>query len=266
MLYHTFKDDRIMKAKYKMTGCARFLIFLIILIPIAYFGSKYLRDSGTWDKIKDKVENSDQSSVERAIENRKERIDPGSLQDLDSDERYGRLRRAYEEQEDLIREQEQTIAQLRKEIEDLKTNQASISNERVTVPPTQSEPQRPSNTNNDGTPSLDDLLREADMQPTETTTAPPPNTSSSRQTIGRWNFTYSGARGEIEMYQQNGRLLSRITVEGSNSVSVDELRRTGQDRFDVVNSPTGEYYILRSNNDLDAYDSNGFQTTCRYIN
>ena len=54
-----------MKGKYKMTGCARFLIFLVILVPVAYFGSKYLRDSGTWDKIKDKVENTGENSVDR---------------------------------------------------------------------------------------------------------------------------------------------------------------------------------------------------------
>ena len=254
-----------MKAKYKMTGCARFLIFLVILIPIAYFGSKYLRDSGTWDKIKDKVEDRDRSSVERTLDQKREQLDPATLQDLDADERYGRLRRAYEEQENVIRQQEQTIAQLKKEIEDLKSQSATISNDRATIPPPRrDEPSSSSGTTQDGTPSLDDLLREADMKSSGT---PSSNTgSSARQTIGTWQFTYSGTRGQLEFYQQGGRLLSRITVEGDNRVTVDELQRSGQDRFDVIGSRTGEYYILRSNGDLDAYDQNGFQTTCRYVN
>ena len=32
-----------MRPKYKMTGCARFFIFLIIFVPIVYFGAAYFR-------------------------------------------------------------------------------------------------------------------------------------------------------------------------------------------------------------------------------
>lgn len=32
-----------MRPKYKMTGCARFFIFLIIFIPAVYFGAAYFR-------------------------------------------------------------------------------------------------------------------------------------------------------------------------------------------------------------------------------
>jgi uncharacterized coiled-coil protein SlyX len=42
--------------RYKMTGCARFFIFLLFIIPIAYFGAKYLDDSGYGSVIKDKFE------------------------------------------------------------------------------------------------------------------------------------------------------------------------------------------------------------------
>ena len=253
-----------MKAKYKMTGCARFLIFLVILIPIAYFGSKYLRDSGTWDKIKDKVENRDSNSVERSIENRNERISPTSIEDLTNDERYGRLRQAYEEQEALIKKQEETIADLQKQIDELKQAQSSTRNDRINIPPPTRQDDRPSSTStSEGTPSLDDLLREADIGSSGTTN-PSPSTNANRRSLGIWSFNYSGANGEIEMYEQNGKVMSRITVSGDNRVTIDELSLSG-DRLVVNGSPTGEYYILKSNGDLDAFDQNGFQTTCRRI-
>ena len=85
-----------MTGKYKMTGCARFLIFLVILAPIAYFGSKYLRDSGTWDKIKEKVENTDSNAVERTIEEKRDTIEIPEG-NVDNDQ-FDRLREAYEEQ------------------------------------------------------------------------------------------------------------------------------------------------------------------------
>ncbi len=32
-----------MKPRYKVTGCARFIVFFIIFIPIVYFGAAYFR-------------------------------------------------------------------------------------------------------------------------------------------------------------------------------------------------------------------------------
>ncbi len=251
-----------MKAKYKMTGCARFLIFLIILVPIAYFGSKYLRDSGTWDKIRDKVENNDKNSVERTIEARNERIEPTSAEDITADERYGRLRRAYDEQEEIIKKQERTILELQAEIDRLKANQGTQSDQ-INIPPASQDEPTPTTSSSDA-PSLDDLLREADSN---LGTSDSNNTSSttSRRSLGKWSFSYSGANGELEFYEQDGKVLSRITVEGDNRVNINEIVLSG-DRFLVRNSPTGEYYILRNNGDLDAYDQNGFQTTCRRVN
>lgn len=257
-----------MKAKYKMTGCARFMIFLVILIPIAYFGSKYLRDSGTWDKIKDKIENKDGNSVERSIEDNRDRLDPITLDNSDTGDRYDKLRSAYEEQEKLISEQQRTIEELRGQVESLKNNQPTQTDQ-ATIPPPVNVPSTRTNPtpSSGGTPSLDDLLREADGSSGTSGTSPSTSGSSSaRLSIGRWQFSFSGSQGDLEFYQQNGKLLSRITLEGDNRVNVDELQRSGQDRFNVVNSQTGEYYILRSNGDLDAYDQNGFQTTCRYVN
>lgn len=45
-----------MAGRYKATGCTRFFVFLIIIVPIAYFGSKYLMDKGIIDNLREKVE------------------------------------------------------------------------------------------------------------------------------------------------------------------------------------------------------------------
>jgi hypothetical protein len=42
-----------MRPKYKVTGCARFVLFFIIFIPIVYFGAAYLRGEDGWQKLKD---------------------------------------------------------------------------------------------------------------------------------------------------------------------------------------------------------------------
>lgn len=42
-----------MRPKYKVTGCARFIVFFIIFIPVVYFGAAYLRGEDGWQKLKD---------------------------------------------------------------------------------------------------------------------------------------------------------------------------------------------------------------------
>lgn len=255
-----------MKGKYKMTGCARFIIFLIILIPIAYFGSKYLRESGTWDKIKDKVEQNEGNSVDRTIQEKRDRIEkPADNSDLQND--FSRLREAYEEQEELLAEQEQTIKNLQDENDALKLRlneaPASTSSTRPTTIPTRTEP---ANNNNSGTPSLDDLLREADSNlGTSSGNTGGSSLGGNRENLGKWNFSFSGSSGDIEFYRQNGKLFASTSIQGDNRINIDELTPAG-DRFTVNNSVTGEYYVLLNNGNLEAYDRNGFQTTCTRAN
>ena len=60
-----------MATKYKATGCSRFFFFLIIFVPVVYFGLKYLNDNGQLDTIREKIEEySDENAVDRVI-NRK---------------------------------------------------------------------------------------------------------------------------------------------------------------------------------------------------
>ena len=41
-----------MATKYKMTGCARFLIFLVVFLPLVYFGVTYFRGENPIEPIK----------------------------------------------------------------------------------------------------------------------------------------------------------------------------------------------------------------------
>lgn len=42
-----------MRPKHKVTGCARFFIFLIIFVPIVFFGAAYFRGEDGWQLLKD---------------------------------------------------------------------------------------------------------------------------------------------------------------------------------------------------------------------
>jgi len=124
-------------AKYKATGCARFLFFLIIFVPIAYFGSKYLMDSGKWDDIKGKLEdvsssdndnNSGIGSPSTFDYNRSEKSDD-SL-----NEKFDQLIEKVNDQADKISEQEETIHrqnvlidQLKQHLEQMSAGGSSIS-------------------------------------------------------------------------------------------------------------------------------------------
>ncbi len=53
-----------MRKKYKMTGFARFLIFLLIFTPIAYFGASYYNGEDPVAKIKEVLKIDDHAIVE----------------------------------------------------------------------------------------------------------------------------------------------------------------------------------------------------------
>ncbi len=275
-----------MKAKYKMTGCARFAIFLIILAPIAYFGSKYLRDSGTWDKIKDKVESTESNSVEDAMKDKSgddilRDIERGSSTNQnDRSTSSSRDNAELENNQEIIREQERRIQELERQNRELQNQRSQVesrsqTDSRTTSPPVSSQ-RESSSTNtrsNDnrttapgGAPSLDDLLSEADQNlgTTSSSSSDRSNTNlgGAKRTLETYSFTFQNISGALEFYQQDGRLFSRTVYNGSTRVDISELVRQ-DDKFIVRNSPTGEYYVLRRDGDLDAYDENGYQTTCR---
>ncbi len=47
-----------MAKKYKMTGCARFLIFFVIFAPLVYFGVSYFRGENPIEPIKNAIPES----------------------------------------------------------------------------------------------------------------------------------------------------------------------------------------------------------------
>jgi len=232
-----------MGTKYKMTGCARMALFLVVLLPIAYFGAKYLQNSGTWDKVQDKLEKKEDISVPERPQNQDTR---------DQD----RLRDQNVQQEELIRKQQDRIRELEEKVRTGSNNSTTVPRETHNQPRERTTNQ----TSNDG-PSIEELLRESDNN---LGTGPSPDTSpktSGARLLGKWSFSYGGMSGYIELLEQNNNLLSRITQPNESRDIIDELEIRG-DRYYVKGSPTGEYYIF-NNGDLDAYDQNGFQTTCR---
>jgi TolA-binding protein len=146
-------------AKYKSTGCARFFFFLVIFVPIAYFGAQYLMESGKWDDIRDKLENvadkDDKNSVEKAIEKKP------NLNEMNSTEVQQKLQqlldkineqaKQIETQEETIHKQNILIDQLKQQLQITSSNTDTKSSGGSTN----------SNSDSKGT-SLEDLLKEAD--------------------------------------------------------------------------------------------------------
>ena len=148
-------------AKYKATGCARFLFFLIIFVPIAYFGSKYLMDSGKWDDIKGKIED-----VSSSDNNNNSGIDSPSTFDYGGSEKsddtlsekFDQLIEKVNEQADKISEQEETIHRQNVLIDQLKQQ----LEQRTTTAPSSNNPRSTPQQNGSDKTSLQDLLKEAD--------------------------------------------------------------------------------------------------------
>lgn len=141
-------------AKYKSTGCARFFFFLIIFVPIAYFGAEYLMKSGKWDDIRDKLENvtenDNKNSVEKAIEKK------SSSEEVNSSEVQKKLEQLLDkinEQQKQIEAQEETIHKQNILIDLMKQQlEGKVS---TTNTPTEKP-------KDDSSTSLEDLLKEAD--------------------------------------------------------------------------------------------------------
>ena len=237
-------------AKLKMTGFGKFFIFLLIIAPLVYFGTSYLKDSGVLDQVTEKVETD-----------RKKSTTPETGSDILNEIKNKNDHPSKKEHESIIAEQQRKIDELERQNQNLRKaeeNQPSTSksppiiNQEIppTVPPTN---------NRSGAPSLDDLIRTAEDN--MHSKGANPDVDSPPQSLATWAFSFSGVSGTIEFYKQNGRLMSRTSYQGTNRVDVSEIVEQN-DKLYVRDSPTGEYYVLRSDGDLDAYDGEGLQTRC----
>ncbi len=67
-----------MKRKYKMTGCARLLLFLVVFAPLAYLGASYYNGEDGIQKIKmllgidGKAQKSDDYDIKDELERLRE--------------------------------------------------------------------------------------------------------------------------------------------------------------------------------------------------
>ncbi|MBT8218911.1 MAG: hypothetical protein KJP00_03760 [Bacteroidia bacterium] len=239
-------------ARLKMTGFGRFIIFLLIISPIVYFGARYLKNSGLLEVNKEETVTSPED-INAELPSENEILEEISRK---SDEDYRNKR-----EEEIIAEQQRKIEELERQNRDLRDQKSDQTTQRTPIPPTTTTQ---SNEKRDG-PSFDDILREAEdvfrdkgASTGSTTTSEEPAARSS----ATWTFAFNGISGEIELYEQSGRIMARTVYGRDNRVDVSELVAQG-DRLMVKNSPTGEYYTLRSDGDLDAYDQSGYLTTCQ---
>ena len=251
-------------SKLKMTGFGKFFIFILILAPIVYFGVNYLNDSGALDEIKEKVERRQELPAETT------QSETGSdiLNEINNKDEN---RRAQKQQEELIAEQQRKIKELERQNQDLRGADDSKSSTSTLPPLKKQEVPRtnPTTNNQNGAPSLNDLVREAEKNMREKGNDPnlggseanSPNLGNSRKSLATWTFSFSNVNGTIELYQESNRLMSRTAYQGTDRIDIQELVEQDEKLY-VRNSPTREYYVLRSNGDLDAYDNSGFLTTC----
>ena len=112
-----------MSDRYKFTGCARFLFFMIVFVPLTYFGLQYFgKDDDRVQEIKewvdDKVEKAKESdAVEKILKTKKE-SPPPPIQNDDLEQELDILK------QELIR-QDQLIQDLQIELEALKIDSTS---------------------------------------------------------------------------------------------------------------------------------------------
>ena len=112
-----------MATKYKMTGCAKFFIFLIFAVPLAYIGASYYNGNDPFEKIKNMEifqkkpdSNDDTASYKKDKNTNRQKLDNSTLiKELElKDEEIKFLRRKIKKLEDLIESQKQEIKRLKK--------------------------------------------------------------------------------------------------------------------------------------------------------
>lgn len=91
-----------MKPKYKVTGCARFFVFLIIFLPIVFFGAAYLRGENGVQIVKDfwgDLTGKDKTEIR--VEDRRDAVDQS--------DRIRQLETELKEAKERIRELEEQL-------------------------------------------------------------------------------------------------------------------------------------------------------------
>jgi len=218
------------------------LMMIIGVVVVAYFAMKFLNGFNT--------NNQSPNPLDEISNNRNTPLD-----DIISNDRGTNTN---SNQDEIIRQQQEKIRQLEEQArqrEQGNSRPSPYQDNRSTT--SQNSDYIDSNSDN---PSLDDLFEDYDRK--NGNLSPPTsnrNNNVPTESLGAWNFSYGNISGTIELFTKGQQIYTRV----KSGVGYDdfEMERRG-DRFYVLNSPTGEYYVYKQNGDFDAYDQNGFQTTC----
>lgn len=97
--------------KYKMTGCARFFLVLLILIPVAYFSASYLTGKDGVNFIKD-LFNSDAEGTEIGVQSPQNSSDAATI----NKDAYKQELNKYQEKLDALREENLRLKQVIKSL------------------------------------------------------------------------------------------------------------------------------------------------------
>ena len=123
--------------------------------------------------------------------------------------------------------------------------------------------QQNNSTDEHGLPSLDDIINGNIPDNSSTSTTTPSTNTTIDRTLGTWNFTLNNIQGQIQMYESGGKTFNRVSYQ-NGQVITEELYQQG-DKIYVRDSEQGEYYIPRSNGNLDAFTRDGHVVTCTLV-
>jgi len=98
-----------MKPRYKVTGCARFIVFFIIFIPIVYFGAAYFRGEDGLQEMKNFFNKIRGKEITRTDTNSSG--DTYQIQDLQKE--LDAAKAEIRELKNIIKEKEKEIEQLK---------------------------------------------------------------------------------------------------------------------------------------------------------
>ena len=124
-----------MSKKYKLTGCARFFIFLLIVAPIVYFGVSYFQGEDPFALIKDTVENvkekvdsnTSNSDTSTSSDDKKTKTSSGDLDETSIlNGTIDAQKKRIKDQNDYIETLENQIEQLKKQIERQKSRDIPV--------------------------------------------------------------------------------------------------------------------------------------------
>lgn len=109
-----------MRRKYKMTGCARFFIVLIILTPLAYIGASYYNNEDPIENIKGLLGIGADEQADNGQDNTFTETD-ANLEELleERDRRIRELEKQVNRLENQIREKDNEIESLKRQLDTL---------------------------------------------------------------------------------------------------------------------------------------------------